>query len=111
MLTTSLIEEALPQRLPAAPRLRPEHFPLVCIENREALLELAADGRIIPGIPIGGERGARSVEIFFKLDLFVNRTDAWKASDSPTGFSLADQLSLAVVSHQVRQRINAASRS
>jgi len=89
-LTTSSIEEALPLRLPPALRLTPEQFALVCAENREAVLELSADGRVIPMTPTGGETGARSGELFFQLKLYANRTAAWKAFDSSTGFSLAD---------------------
>jgi len=90
MLTTSLIEEALPLRLPAALGFTPEQFALVCAENREAVLELSADGRVIPMTPTGGETGARSGELFFQLKLYANCTAAWKAFDSSTGFSLAD---------------------
>ena len=35
-----------PLRLPPELRLTPEQFALVCAENREAVLELAADGRV-----------------------------------------------------------------
>jgi len=40
--------------------------------------------------PRCGERGARSGELFFQLQLFANRTAAWKAFDSSTVFSLTD---------------------
>jgi hypothetical protein len=40
-------------------RLTPEQFALVCTENREAVLELAADGRLISMTPVGSETGAR----------------------------------------------------
>ncbi len=35
-----------PLRLPPELRLTPEQFELVCTQNREAVLELAADGRV-----------------------------------------------------------------
>jgi Uma2 family endonuclease len=44
-------------RLPNELRLTPEQFALVCAENREALLELAADGRVIAMTPTGSETG------------------------------------------------------
>jgi hypothetical protein len=40
-----------PLRLPAALRLTPEQFELVCAENREAVLELAANGTVLAGLP------------------------------------------------------------
>ena len=48
-----------PPRLPLDLRLTPEQFELVCAENREALLELAADGRVIAMTPTGSETGAQ----------------------------------------------------
>lgn len=38
-------------RLPADLRLTPEQFEQVCAENRKAVLELAADGRVIALTP------------------------------------------------------------
>ena len=79
-----------PLRLPADLRLTPEQFALVCAENREAVLELSADGRVITMTPTGSETGARNGELFFQLKLFARATAAWKAFDSSTGFLLPD---------------------
>ena len=79
-----------PLRLPADLRLTPEQFALVCDENREAVLELSADGRVITMTPTGSETGARNGELFFQLKLFARATAAWKAFDSSTGFLLPD---------------------
>jgi Uma2 family endonuclease len=79
-----------PLRLPPSLQLTPEQFELVCAENRDAVLELASDGRVIAMTPTGGETGARNGELFFQLKLFANRTAAWKAFDSSTGFRLPD---------------------
>jgi Uma2 family endonuclease len=79
-----------PLRLPPSLQLTPEQFELVCAENRDAVLELASDGRVITMTPTGGETGARNGELFFQLKLFANRTAAWKAFDSSTGFRLPD---------------------
>lgn len=89
-LSTTPIQDELSLRFPSALRLTPEQFELVCAENREAVLELGADGRVIAMTPTGGETGARNGEIFFQLKLFANRTASWKAFDSSTGFRLPD---------------------
>jgi Uma2 family endonuclease len=47
-------------RLPLDLRLTPEQFVLVCAENPDAVLELAADGQLITVTPTGSEIGARS---------------------------------------------------
>lgn len=81
----------LPQlRFPADLRLTPDQFELLCAENRDAVLELAADGRVIAMTPIGSETGARNGELFFQLKLYAKRTAQWKAFDSSTGFQLPD---------------------
>lgn len=41
------VEAPLSLRLSADLRLTPEQFPLVCAESREAVLALAAEGRVI----------------------------------------------------------------
>ncbi|WP_411875736.1 Uma2 family endonuclease [Vulcanococcus limneticus] len=79
-----------PLRLPADLWLTPEQFKLVCAENREALLELDADGRLIAMTPTGSEAGYRSGELFFQLKLFAKRVGECKAFDSSTGFHLPD---------------------
>ena len=77
-------------RFPADLRLTPEQFELVCAENREAVLELDAEGRLIAMTPTGSETGSRNGELFFQLKLFANRAGGWKAFDSSTGFRLPD---------------------
>ncbi|WP_370594624.1 hypothetical protein [Synechococcus sp. CBW1006] len=57
-----------PLRLPADLRLTPEQFERVCAEKREAVLELAKDGRVIAMAPTG----------------------SWKVFESPGGFRLPD---------------------
>ena len=47
-------------RFPADLRLTAEQFELVCAENREAVLELDADGRLIAMTPTGSETGSRN---------------------------------------------------
>ena len=89
-LATSSNLDVLPLRFPSGLRLTPEQFELVCAENREAVLELSADGRVIAMTPTGGETGARNGELFFQLKLYANRTAQWKAFDSSTGFCLPD---------------------
>ena len=77
-------------RLPPDLHLTPEQFELVCAENRDAVLELAADGRVIAMTPTGSETGARNSELLFQLKLYTNRVEGWKVFDSSTGFCLPD---------------------
>jgi Uma2 family endonuclease len=62
----------------------------VCAENRDAVLELAADGRVIATTPTGSETGARNSELLFQLKLYTNRVGGWKVFDSSSGFRLPD---------------------
>ena len=91
-LTTSppAFEARASLRFPADLRLTCEQFELVCAENREAVLELDADGRLIAMTPTGSETGSRNGELFFQLKLFASRAGGWKAFDSSTGFRLPD---------------------
>ena len=91
-LTTSPapFDALAPLRLPHELRLTPEQFELVCAENREAVLELAADGRVIAITPTGSETGSRNGELFFQLKLYAKLSGDWKAFDSSTGFRLPD---------------------
>ena len=77
-------------RLPPDLHLTPEQFELVCAENRDAVLELAADGRVIAMTPTGSETGARNSELLFQLKLYSNRVGGWKVFDSSSGFRLPD---------------------
>jgi len=72
-------------RLPPDLRLTPEQFALVCAENREAVLELDADGRVIAITPTGSETGSRNGELCFQLKLYAKRAggcppSAWSGS-------------------------------
>ena len=62
----------------------------MCAENREAVLELAAERSVIAFTPTGSETGSRNGELFFQLKLNANRSGGWKAFDSSTGFRLPD---------------------
>ena len=77
-------------RLPPDLHLTPEQFELVCAENRDAVLELAADGRVIAMTPTGSETGAHNSELLFQLKLYTNRVGGWKVFDSSAGFRLPD---------------------
>ena len=87
-LTTSppVFDARASLRFPADLRLTAEQFELVCAENREAVLELDADGRLIAMTPTGSETGSRNGELLFQLKLFASRAGGWKAFDSSTGF-------------------------
>lgn len=60
-----------PLRLPAALRLKPEQFELVCAENREAVLELAANGTVIAMTPTGSETSGRNSRLVMRLLLWA----------------------------------------
>ena len=79
-----------PLRFPPDLRLKPEQFALLCAENREAVLELAADGRVLAMTPTGSETGGRNSELAFQLQRFARSGSIWKAFDSSTGFRLPD---------------------
>ena len=79
-----------PLRFPPSLRLEPEQFALLCAENREAVLELAADGRVLAMTPTGSETGGRNSELAFQLQRFARSGSIWKAFDSSTGFRLPD---------------------
>ncbi|MCS5698643.1 Uma2 family endonuclease [Cyanobium sp. FGCU-52] len=79
-----------PLRFPADLRLTPEQFALVCAENREAVLELAADGRLIAMTPTGSETGARNSRLIMRLALWADQQGGWKVFDSSAGFRLPD---------------------
>ena len=89
-LTTSPADALAPLRLPPDLRLTPEQFELVCAENRDAVLELAADGRVTTMTPTGSETGLRNGELLFQLQLYAKRSGGWKVFDSSAGFRLPD---------------------
>jgi len=79
-----------PLRFPFDMRLTPVQFALLCAENREAVLELAADGQVLAMTPTGSETGGRNIELAFQLQRFARSGTTWKAFDSSTGFRLPD---------------------
>ena len=88
--TTTSVNALSPLRFPPGLRLKPEQFALLCAENREAVLELAADGRVLAMTPTGSETGSRNSELSFQLQRFARLGSNWKAFDSSTGFRLPD---------------------
>jgi len=80
----------LPMALAASLRLTPEEFATVCAANPEAVLELAADGSLIPMAPTGSETGSRRGELFFQIKAWARANAGWMAFDSSTGFRLPD---------------------
>ena len=79
-----------PLRFPPGLRLKPEQFALLCAENREAVLELAADGRVLAMTPTGSETGARNSRLEMRLLLWADQQGGWKVFGSSTGFRLPD---------------------
>ena len=79
-----------PLQFPPGLRLTPEQFALLCSENREAVLELAADGSLIVMTPTGSETGARNSRIEMRLLLWADQQGGWKVFGSSTGFLLPD---------------------
>lgn len=80
----------LPMALTASLRLTPEQFAQLCDANPDAVLELAADGSLIPMTPTGSETGARNGELFFQIKTWARARGGWMAFDSSTGFRLPD---------------------
>ena len=83
-------DPSAPLRLPPDLRLTPEQFELVCAENRDAVLELAAGGHLIMMTPTGSETGARNSRIEMRLLLWADQQGGWKVFGSSTGFRLPD---------------------
>ena len=84
--------ELEPLRLPWDLRLTPEQFEQVCQANPEAVLELNADGHLIPMTPTGGETSARNQRLGQRLLLWADGAGAggWRVFDSSGGFRLPD---------------------
>jgi Uma2 family endonuclease len=77
--------------LPADLRLTPEQFAAVCAANPEAVLELDADGHLIPMSPTGGDTSTRNQTLGALLWLAVRRSGLpLKVFDSSGGFLLPD---------------------
>lgn len=79
-----------PLLLPHDLRLSPEQFAQVCEANPDAVLELAADGRLITMTPTGGETGRRNTRLLTRLQTWADLQGGWEVFDSSTGFRLAD---------------------
>ncbi len=87
----SAFDALAPLRLPLDLRLTPEQFGLVCAENREAVLELGADGRLIQMTATGSETGARNFALSVLLWQATRKAGLTvKLFDSATGFRLPD---------------------
>jgi Uma2 family endonuclease len=84
------VDALAPLRFPPDLRLTPEQFALLCAENREAVLELAADGRVLAMTPTGSETGARNSRIEMRLLLWADQAGGWKVFGSSSGFRLPD---------------------
>ncbi len=78
---------ALPHlRMPADLPLTPEQFEQVCAENREAVLELAADGRVIAMTPTVSEASGRNSEFLFQLQQFAKARGLRKVLEAQDDF-------------------------
>ena len=62
----------------------------MCAANPDAVLELAADGSLIPMTPTGGDTGARSADLLFQIQTWARAHGGWLAFASSTGFRLPD---------------------
>ena len=81
----------MPAALWSALRFTPEPFAEICAANREAVLELAADGSLIPMTPTGSETGASNSALNALLWQAIRRSGLpLKLFDSYTGFRLPD---------------------
>jgi hypothetical protein len=63
---------------------------LVCDANPEAVLELAADGRLITLTPTGGETSHRNSRLLTRLQNWADLQGGWMVFDSFGGFRLDD---------------------
>ncbi len=79
-----------PLRFPPGLRLTPEQFSLVCAENPQVVLELAADGRVRVLTPTGTETSGRNCRLAMRLLLWADQQGGWKVFDSSGGFQLPD---------------------
>ena len=81
----------LPASLASGLRLSPEQFAELCAANRDAVMELAADGSLILMTPTGSETGACNSALNALLWQAVRRSGLpLKVFDSSTGFRLPD---------------------
>ena len=89
-VASDLTSSIAPLRFPSNLRLTPDQFALLCAENRDAVLELAADGRVLSMTPTGSETGARNSRVEMRLLLWADHQGGWKVFGSSTGFRLPD---------------------
>jgi len=87
---TSGADGLAPLQFPPELKLTPVQFALVCAENREAVLELAADGSLVVMTPTGSETGARNTRLEMRLLLWADQHGGWKVFGSSSGFHLPD---------------------
>ncbi|MFM7550961.1 MAG: Uma2 family endonuclease [Cyanobacteriota bacterium] len=81
----------LPMALSASLRLTPEQFERLCLANPDAVLELAADGSLIPMTPTGSETSGRNSSLLIALGQAVQASGLpLKLFDSSGGFRLPD---------------------
>jgi Uma2 family endonuclease len=86
----SVLDGLASLRLPVDLRLTPAQFELVFAANRDAVLELSADGLLIVMTPTGSETISRNSELVFQLHRFARASGAWKVFESSGGFLLPD---------------------
>jgi Uma2 family endonuclease len=79
---------ALKLNLPPALKLTDEQFEKLAIANRDARLELTAQGDLVIMPPTDGETGNRNFELYLDLGNWNRQTRLGKAFDSSTGFQL-----------------------
>ena len=91
ILTNSPHPDLMRLVFPADLCLTPDQFELLCAENRDSVLELSADGRVIAMTPTGGETGAPNGELFFQLKVYAKRSG--KFSIAPQAFNSLTVLS------------------
>ncbi|MFM7236301.1 MAG: Uma2 family endonuclease [Cyanobium sp.] len=82
--------EPTPLLLPPDLRLTPEQFERVCLANPEAVLELAADGRVLHMTPTGSETSSRNSRLIMRLLLWADQQGGWMVFDSSGAFRLPD---------------------
>ncbi|MFM7550650.1 MAG: Uma2 family endonuclease [Cyanobacteriota bacterium] len=81
----------LPVALTDSLRLTPEQFERLCFANPDAVLELAADGALIPMTPTGSETSGRNSSLLIGLGQAVQASGLHlKLFDSSGGFRLPD---------------------
>ncbi len=97
-------QELAALRLPLDLRLSPQQLERVCRANRDALLELAADGQLIVMKATGGETSNRNSRLLIQLGIALHQGDAkLRILDSSGGFLLTDGAVLSTEAALVRE--------